>query len=121
MFTLGVRDTPASYVEHPLFPLCVCFEIVTTNNLFGVKSSSYIRFLPPSFRYSSVKHSCYILPLSILFCFVFADFRQFCRFLERIKTNDDNTETLVIRFVLLAYTLVQWDRALSLFEVLTNL
>ena len=103
MFTLGVRDTPASSVEHPLFPLCVCSEIVTNNP--SELSSSYIRFHPPSFQYSYVKHPCNILPLSILFRFVFANFRQFCRFLERIKTND-NPETLVVRFVLFAYALV---------------
>ena len=35
MFTLGVRDASASSVQHPLFPLCVCIEIVR-DNPFGV-------------------------------------------------------------------------------------
>ena len=52
VFTLGVCDTPASTVKHPLFPLCVHFEIVL-DNPFGV----VILFYPlPSanFRYSPV-------------------------------------------------------------------
>ena len=31
MFTLGVRDTSTSFVQHPPFPLYVCFEIVPDN------------------------------------------------------------------------------------------
>ena len=41
-------------------------------------SFTSIRFHPLTFRYLSVWHPCYILPLSVFFRFVFANFRQFC-------------------------------------------
>ena len=101
MFTLGVRDTPASSVKHLLFPLCVCFDIVP-DNLFGsschpplstvVRQASVLICLNPMLQTTLVRS---------LFHFVLANFRQFCRFLERMKTDDANPET----FVLFAYAL----------------
>ena len=67
--------------------------------------SSSIRFYPSVFRYSSVKLPCYILPLSVLFRFAFGYCRQFCRFLEQMKTDYANPESLVVRCVLFSYSL----------------
>ena len=57
MFTLGVRDTSASSVQHPIFQLCVCFEIVP-DKPFGV----VILFYP----LSSVKLPIFICLTSLL-------------------------------------------------------
>ena len=94
MFTLGIRDTLVSSIKHSLFPLCICFEIIP-DNLLGV----VILFYP----LSSAKLLIYICLKSLLhttlvhsFPFSFHKFfRQFCRFLERIKRADANPETLV--------------------------
>ena len=61
VFTLYVRDTYPSSVKHPLFPLCVCFEIFP-DNPFGV----VILFNPLSSAKLPI-FICYILPLSVLF------------------------------------------------------
>ena len=95
----------ASFIKHPLFPLCVCFEIVL-DNLFGV----VILFYP----LSSTKLSIFICKTSLLhttllrsfFHFVFANFRQFCQFLEQMKTDDANPETLVSFLNMLLCSLV---------------
>ena len=89
--SISVRDASASSVQHPLVPLCVCFEIVTDKPI-GL-SLSFDKL--PIFI-------CYTLPLSVLFQFVLANFRQFCRCLERMKTDGANPETLVVRCVVFA-------------------
>ena len=98
---LGVSDTSASSVKHPLLPLCICFKIVT-DNPFGVVILLY--------PLSSVKLLIFICLTSLLslvrsFPFCFRKCSTFWSILKRIKTDGDNPETLVVRCVLFAYAL----------------
>ena len=95
MFTLGVCDKSALPIKHPLFPLCICFEIVPDNPFRVV-----ILLYPHSDIYLFN-----ILPLSVLYQICLANFCQFCQCLQRIKTDDDHPETSVVCFVLSAYAL----------------
>ena len=96
VFPLGVRNRSTTSVKRPLFPLCVCIEIVPHNPI-GV--FILIRQAPDIHLYN-ILATYYPGPF---FC---ANFRQFCRFLEQMKTNDTNPETLVVRCVLFAYALI---------------
>ena len=49
--------------------------------------------------------SRYILPTSFIFRSVFTNFRKFCPFLERMKTDGATPEILLVRYVLYAYVL----------------
>ena len=103
MFTLGVRDTSASSVKHPLFPLCVCFEIVL-DNPFGVVVLFYplsVVELPIFICLTSLLHTTFVRS----FPFCVRKFSTICRFLERMKTDDANPETVAVRCVLFAYAL----------------
>ena len=69
--TLGehVRDTSVTFVQHPLFPLCVCFEIVS-DNLFGVVILFYPLLsakLPILICLTSILHNTFVR--SFPFCF----------------------------------------------------
>ena len=97
-----------AYVIRPLHSLSICFfRYASALKLSPITSVDRVVIL--LYPLSSAK-----LPMLIclnpmlqttlvrfLFHFVLANFRQFCRFLERMKTDDANPET----FVLFAYAL----------------
>ena len=87
-----IRDSSASSVKHPMFPLCVCFEIAPDNPLLS------------AFNREASDNPFYILSLFVLFSFCFLNFRQFCRFLEWMKTEAAKPESFVVHCVLFAYT-----------------
>ena len=69
-------------------------------------SSSSIHFHPPSKLLNTficIKTSLlHTIPLSVHFHFLFPNFWQFCRYLERMKTEDAKPQTLIVRCVLFA-------------------
>lgn len=100
LFPLGVRDASASSAMHPLFPLFVHFAIIPGNPFgaaihFHPLSSAR---LPMNVRLTSLLHTTHVR--SFPYCF-----RQFCPFLERMKTDGATSEILLVRCVLYAYVL----------------
>ena len=96
VFTLGVRDTSASSVQHPLCLLCcVCFEIVPYNS-FGVVILFYLLLsskLPIFIRMFYIPATYYPCPFfSISFSTVLSIF-------EADKMIGANPEPFCIRFV----------------------
>ena len=66
-----------------LYPLCICQFSGTGPCLISLIHITFVRPFP----------------------FCCANFRQFCRFLELMKTNRANPETLVVRCIVFAYAL----------------
>ena len=87
-----IRDSSASSVKHPMFPLCVCFEIAPDNPLLS------------AFNREASDNPFYILSLFVLFSFCFLDFRQFCRFLEWMKSEAAKPEKVLSSTVSFLYT-----------------
>ena len=84
MFTLGVRDTSDSSVQHPLFPICVCFEIVPYNP-FGVVILFYplsSAKLPRFICLESLLHTTFVR--SFPFCF-----RKFSTILSIFRADEN--------------------------------
>ena len=72
MFTLVLRDTSALFVNHPLFPQCICNEIVPDNPLEVVMWIFYslsLAKLPIFICLTSMLHSCTTLVRSPPFRF----------------------------------------------------
>ena len=106
-----------AYVIHPLLQLSIrFFRYASALKLSPITSlelsSSSIRFHPPHFPYSFVKHQCYILPLSVLFPF---RFRKFSTVLSNFWA-DANGWYQPRNFVFIG----QWDRAFSQCVVMHN-
>ena len=97
--TLSVCDASASSVKHPLFPLFVCFETIPDNPFRVV-----ILFFPLSSAMFPLI-ICWISTLYTTLVRYFLIFRQFCWFLEWMKTNYTNLKALVVRCVVFAYVL----------------
>ena len=96
-----------AYVIHPLHLISIrFFSFAFALKLSPITSSIFICL-------ASLLHSTLDRSFSILF---FANFRQFCRFLERMKMDDDDPELwcpFCIRFVYIG----RWDRALKVFKL----
>ena len=98
---------------HPLHPFnirsfCYASSLKFSPIIPSELSSSSIRFHSPSFLYSSVLPPCYILPLSVLFHFVFANFPQFCRYLKRMKRSTPKFGRLLCPFCICFVFIDQW-------------
>ena len=118
MFTLCVRDTPASSVKHPLFPLCVSFEIVP-DNLFGVVILFYplsSTTLPIFICLTSMLHTTLVRSFSISFSQIFDSFVEFLSGCKRMIPTPKLWCPLCIHFVIIG----QWDRAFSQCVVMHN-
>ena len=102
---LGVCETYASIVQHPISLLCVCFEIIPENP-FRV-SILFYQVLSVKLLILICLTSLLNTTLAIVRCFPFC-FRKLsklCRLLEQMKTDYANHESLVVRCVLFSYYL----------------
>ena len=115
MFTLEVRDTSDLSVQHPLFPLCVCFEIVPYNphrSCHPLLSASSAK-IPIFICSEPLLHTIFVRSFPLI-CF-----RKFSTFLSIFRSDENwwrqprNFGRPLCLFCIRFLFIGQWNRAFS--------